>query len=97
MRKHYDFSDARPNPYARQLKKQVTIRLDEGTLGYFRQLAAETSIPYQTLINMYLRDCAAHRKRLRLEWGPGNAVLAPREPSSRSGRRPTPAAHPRSR
>jgi predicted DNA binding CopG/RHH family protein len=68
MRKHYDFSRARRNPYAKRLKKQVTIRLEEGTLAYFKELAAETAIPYQTLINMYLRDCAARGKRLRLEW-----------------------------
>lgn len=68
MRNHYDFSGARRNPYAKRLKKQVTIRIDEGTLAYFQQLAAETAIPYQTLINMYLRDCAAHRKQLRMTW-----------------------------
>jgi predicted DNA binding CopG/RHH family protein len=70
MKKHYDFSEARRNPYAKQLKKQVTIRLEEGTLGYFKELSAKTGIPYQTLINMYLRDCAARRKELRLEWRP---------------------------
>ncbi|MBI5548887.1 MAG: BrnA antitoxin family protein [Deltaproteobacteria bacterium] len=70
MKKHYDFSQATRNPYAGRLKKQVTIRLDEGTLAYFKKLADEIAIPYQTLINMYLRDCAAHRKRLRLEWLP---------------------------
>ena len=71
MRKHYDFSNARPNPYAKRLKKQVTIRLDEETIEYFKSLAAGMSIPYQTLINLYLRDCAASRKRLRLEWTEG--------------------------
>ena len=70
MKKHYDFSDARPNPYAKRLKKQVTIRIEEATLAYFKRLARETAIPYQTLINMYLKDCAAHRKQLRLEWRP---------------------------
>jgi predicted DNA binding CopG/RHH family protein len=70
MRKHYDFSRAKRNPYAKRLKKQVTIRLEEGTLAYFKKLASETAIPYQTLINMYLRDCAARRKQLRLEWRP---------------------------
>ena len=70
MRKHYDFSRAKRNPYAKRLKKQVTIRLEEGTLAYFKELASETAIPYQTLINMYLRDCAARRKQLRLEWRP---------------------------
>ena len=70
MRKHYDFSKARRNPFARQLKKQITIRLEESTLVYFKELASETGIPYQTLINMYLRDCAARRKQLRMEWRP---------------------------
>ena len=68
MRKHYDFSKAQPNPYAKQLKRQVTIRLDELTLVYFKSLAEETAIPYQTLINLYLRDCAASQKHLRLAW-----------------------------
>lgn len=70
MRKHYDFTGAKRNPYAKQLKRQVTIRLEEGTLSYFKELAAETGVPYQTLINMYLRDCAARRKQLRMEWRP---------------------------
>jgi uncharacterized protein (DUF4415 family) len=68
MRKHYDFSKARRNPYAKRLKKQVTIRLDESTLGYFKSLGQRTGMPYQTLINMYLRDCAETRKELRLKW-----------------------------
>ena len=68
MRKHYDFSKARRNPYAKRLKKQVTIRLDESTLGYFKSLGQRTGMPYQTLINMYLRDCAESRKELRLKW-----------------------------
>ena len=68
MRKHYDFSKARPNPYAKRLKKQVTIRLDQETISYFKALSESTSIPYQTLINLYLRECAATKKRLNLEW-----------------------------
>ena len=70
MRKHYDFSEAKPNPYARKLKKQVTLRLDESTLDYFKALARKTSLPYQTLINMYLRDCAASRREMHVEWAP---------------------------
>jgi predicted DNA binding CopG/RHH family protein len=70
MRKHYDFSAARPNPYARRLKKQVTIRLEESTLTWFKKLAEETAIPYQTLINLYLRDCASQRLQLRMDWRP---------------------------
>ncbi|MCB1185334.1 BrnA antitoxin family protein [bacterium] len=68
MRKQYDFSKGKKNPYATRLKKQVTIRLDQGTIAYFKDLAEETGIPYQTLINLYLRDCAAGNKRLSIEW-----------------------------
>ncbi len=68
MRKNYDFSRARKNPYAAKLKKQVTIRLDAPTLDYFRRLAEETGIGYQTLINLYLRECAASNKHLSLDW-----------------------------
>jgi uncharacterized protein (DUF4415 family) len=70
MKKRYDFSKARPNPYARKLKKAVTIRLDPDALEYFQALAEETGIPYQTLINLYLRDCALSKKRLRMQWRP---------------------------
>ncbi len=68
MRKSYDFSTAKRNPYARKLKKQITIRLDEPTIEYFRRIASELSIPYQTLINLYLRDCATSGRRLALSW-----------------------------
>lgn len=68
MKKHYDFSHGRPNPYARRLKKQVTLRLDESTITYFRSLANETALPYQTLINLYLRECARSRRHLQLTW-----------------------------
>ena len=68
MRKNYDFSGGRKNPYAKRLKKQVTIRLEEATIEYFKGLAEEVGIPYQTLINLYLRDCAATSRRLSIEW-----------------------------
>ena len=68
MRKHYDFSNARKNPSAAHLKKSVTIRLDEGSILYFKDMAEETGIPYQSLINLYLKDCAATGKRLNLAW-----------------------------
>lgn len=71
MRKHYDFSKATRNPYARRLKQQVTIRLDQDTIAYFKNLSEETGIPYQTLINLYLRDCASSRKKLSVAWRPG--------------------------
>jgi uncharacterized protein (DUF4415 family) len=70
MRKEYDFAKAKRNPYARLLKRQVTIRLDEGTVDYFKKIAKEAGIPYQTLINLYLRDCAASGRKLSLEWKP---------------------------
>jgi predicted DNA binding CopG/RHH family protein len=76
MRKHYDFSNAQRNPYAKRIKRQITIRIEEATLTYFKKLAGETSIPYQTLINMYLKDCANNRKQLRLEWRPSSLVGA---------------------
>ncbi|HMO86815.1 MAG TPA: BrnA antitoxin family protein [Lacipirellulaceae bacterium] len=68
MRKRYDFSTAKPNPYAKLLKRPVTIRLDAATVDYFKELAAEADLPYQTLINLYLRDCAASERRLDLRW-----------------------------
>jgi predicted DNA binding CopG/RHH family protein len=68
MRKQYDFSAARKNPYAAQLKKPVTIRLDEGSITFFKSMAVETGIPYQSLINLYLKDCASSGKRLNMAW-----------------------------
>jgi uncharacterized protein (DUF4415 family) len=70
MRKSYDFSKATRNPYAKRVKRQLTIRVDDATIEYFRKLAEEVSVPYQTLINMYLRDCAASRRRLAMKWIP---------------------------
>ena len=68
MRKEYDFSKARKNPYASQLKKQITIRLDEDSIGYFKSISEQVGIPYQSLINLYLRDCAVHNRKLDLSW-----------------------------
>jgi predicted DNA binding CopG/RHH family protein len=68
MRKTYDFSKAERNPYARRLKRQVTIRLDDSTIGYFQRLAREVGVPYQTLINLYLGDCASSGRRLDMRW-----------------------------
>jgi predicted DNA binding CopG/RHH family protein len=68
MRKEYDFSKARRNPYARILKKQITIRLEEPTIDYFRQMAEELGMPYQSLINLYLRDCADKARKLNIKW-----------------------------
>jgi predicted DNA binding CopG/RHH family protein len=68
MRKSYDFSDSVKNPYAKKLKKQITIRLDEDTIEYFKDLADAKGIPYQSLINLYLRDCAQTHRDLKLQW-----------------------------
>ena len=68
MREEYDFSQSVPNPYAKKLKKQVTIRLEEDVVAYFRELSEETEIPYQTLINLYLKDCVKSQRKLSLEW-----------------------------
>ncbi|MBK9216501.1 MAG: BrnA antitoxin family protein [Chloracidobacterium sp.] len=68
MRKEYDFSGSRKNPYAKLLKKQITIRIEEETIDYFKRLAAESGIPYQNLINMFLRDCATSKKRPVVKW-----------------------------
>ncbi|HPM83004.1 MAG TPA: BrnA antitoxin family protein [Candidatus Anammoximicrobium sp.] len=70
MKSEYDLSrmKSRPNPYAKRLKKQVTLRLGEDVIEYFKKEAAETGIPYQSLINLYLRDCVAARRKLHLQW-----------------------------
>ena len=72
MRDHYDFSrmKGRRNPYLKYLKQPVTIRLDRDTVAYFKSVAEETGIPYQTLINLYLRDCAANRRKPHMTWQP---------------------------
>lgn len=68
MREHYDFSESSPNPYVQKLKKQITIRLDEDTIDYFKGMADAKGIPYQSLINLYLRDCAQAHRDLKLQW-----------------------------
>lgn len=76
MRKEYDFSHARPNPYAKRLKRSVTIRLDAPTIRYFKGLAEETGIPYQTLINSFLRECAEAGRRPSTKWTTGTKGVA---------------------
>jgi uncharacterized protein (DUF4415 family) len=71
MRKKYDFSKSVKNPYLRKAKKQLTLRLDEDTINYFRSLSEESGIPYQSLINLYLRECAAENKKLNMKWSAG--------------------------
>ena len=68
MRQEYDFSNAKNNPYAKRLKKQITIRLEAPTIGYAKELAGEMDRPYQALINLYLRDCAESQRKLSLKW-----------------------------
>lgn len=70
MKKEYDFSKmkSRRNPYASKLKRQVTIRMGDDVVAYFKAMAADTGIPYQSLINLYLRDCVAHNRKPELSW-----------------------------
>ncbi len=68
MRKEYDFSKAKKNPYAPMLKKQITLRLDQDAIEYFKGVSIEVGIPYQSLINLYLRDCAASHRKLNMSW-----------------------------
>ena len=70
MKTEYDFSTmkSRRNPYAAKLKRQVTIRMSDDIIGYFKEMAEDTGIPYQSLINLYLRDCVAHNRRPNLSW-----------------------------
>ena len=68
MRKEYSFAKARRNPYAKKLKKQVTIRLDEQTIGYFKGMAEDSGLTYQNLINLFLQDCVKNKKKLKITW-----------------------------
>ena len=70
MRDHYDFSKmkGRKNPYAKHLKAMVTIRLDKDVVAYFKSLTTQTGLTYQNLINLYLRDCVAHKRTPKLVW-----------------------------
>ncbi len=68
MREEYDFSKSTKNPYAKRLRKPVTIRLGVDIIDYFKDISEETGIPYQTLINLYLRDCARSNRKLDLRW-----------------------------
>lgn len=70
MRKHYDFDkmEGQKNPYAKHLKQPVTMRLDKSTVAWFKSLAEELGIPYQSLINLYLRDCVQNNRKLETRW-----------------------------
>ena len=69
MKKEYDFSNSRPNPYVKKLKSQVTINLDVDTIEYFKKQSVAIGIPYQTLINLYLADCVKNNRQLNISWG----------------------------
>ena len=68
MREEYDFINARKNPYAKRIKKQITINIDEEAIAYFKGMAANSGIPYQTLINLYLADCAKEKRQPVISW-----------------------------
>ena len=68
MLNEYDFSNAKPNPYAKKLKKQITINIDADTVDFFKAQSAKSGIPYQTLMNLYLTDCAENQRQLKLSW-----------------------------
>jgi uncharacterized protein (DUF4415 family) len=68
MKKEYDFSNAIKNPYIKKLKKPVTIRLDDDVVFYFKSIANEKGVPYQSLINLYLKDCVATQREPSLSW-----------------------------
>ena len=68
MKEEYDFTNAQKNPYAKRLKKQITINIDNDTIDFFKNQSEDCGIPYQTLINLYLTDCAKQKKQLQLSW-----------------------------
>ena len=70
MKKEYDLCkmNSRPNPYAKRLKKQLTIRMGVDIIDYFKAMASQTGVPYQNLINLYLRECVLSRRKLRMKW-----------------------------
>lgn len=68
MKEEYNFKNARKNPYAKRLKKQISINIDIEIIDYFKEQSKVSGIPYQTLINLYLADCAENKKKLQLSW-----------------------------
>jgi len=70
MRDEYDIKNLNPrkNPYSHRLKKQITINIDENTINFFKKLSGDTGLPYQTLINLYLVDCAKNNRKLNISW-----------------------------
>jgi uncharacterized protein (DUF4415 family) len=78
--KRNDSSQSRMNPYAKHLKRQITIRIDIASIEYFKQVAADLGMPYQNLINLFLRDCATHKRRPVLEWRAPSTAGRTRKP-----------------
>ncbi len=76
MRPHYDFDKMkwRKNPYAKMLKAPITIRLDRETIAYFKAMAGKVGLPYQNLIDFYLRDCVLHQRKLKFHWASGRSA-----------------------
>jgi len=68
MRDNYNFDQSVANPYAKKIKKQITIRLDEEVIDYFKALSEKSGVPYQNLINLYLKDCAENNRELKMDW-----------------------------
>lgn len=70
MKAEYKLSEmkSRPNPYATKLKKSITIRMDEGVIAYFKNMAEQAGVPYQSLINLYLQDCVEHERKIDISW-----------------------------
>ena len=68
MRDNYDFTNAIKNPYSDRLKKQITIRLDDTVIAYFKEMADQTGIPYQNIINYYLLDCVKNNKKMKISF-----------------------------
>jgi predicted DNA binding CopG/RHH family protein len=68
MKKEYDFSKSVKNPYVKKLKKQILIRIENDTVEYFKKLASEIDIPYQNLMNLYLRECAEKNAKPNIHW-----------------------------
>ena len=70
MKAEYDLSKlkSRKNPYATKLKKLVTMRLFADVVDYFKGMATEAGVPYQSLINLYLRDCLAQNRKVQINW-----------------------------
>jgi len=68
MRDNYNFDQSVVNPYAKKIKKQITIRLDEEVIDYFKALSEKSGVPYQNLINLYLKDCAENNRELKMDW-----------------------------